>query len=90
MYYKGLNLLEFLSENGMTHGHINANSLGVTDSYTFTLSDFSILNMTPQLGTIPTNDEHNENELSKASVCIRGFIKATKSKKLQARLVDCE
>lgn len=59
LYYKGLNLLEFLSENGMTHGHINANSLGVTDSYTFTLSDFSILNMTPQLGTIPTNDEHN-------------------------------
>ena len=46
-YLKGLNLLEFLYENGMTHGHINANSLRITDTYNFTLSDFPIVNMTP-------------------------------------------
>ena len=46
-YLKGLKLLEFLYENGMTHGHINANSLRITDTYNFTLSDFPILNMTP-------------------------------------------
>ena len=47
LYYKGLSLLEFLYENGMSHGHINANSLRIGFDYTFTLSDFPISTVTP-------------------------------------------
>ena len=47
LYYKGLLLLEFLYDNGMTHGHINANSLRIADDFTFTLSDFPISTVTP-------------------------------------------
>lgn len=49
LYYKGLLLLEFLYDNGMSHGHINANSLRISDDYTFTLSDFPISTVTPGL-----------------------------------------
>ena len=47
--YKGLLLLEFLYDNGMSHGHISANSLRISDDYTFTLSDFPISTVTPGL-----------------------------------------
>lgn len=47
LYYKGLLLLEFLYDNGMTHGHINSNSLRISDDFTFTLSDFPISTVTP-------------------------------------------
>ena len=87
-YLKGLNLLEFLYENGMTHGHINANSLRITDTYNFTLSDFPIVNMTPQLALVDPNAEYDE--LSQITLRIRGLIKATKSKELQARLLAGE
>lgn len=56
LYYKGLILLEFLYDNGMTHGHINANSLRIDDDYTFTLSDFPISTVTPNFSSMSTQE----------------------------------
>jgi len=79
-----LNLLEFLYENGLTHGHINANSLRIADDYTFALSDFPISTVTPHLATM------SPDELTTASVGVRGFYKATVSDESQARLTAGE
>lgn len=56
LYYKGLLLLEFLYDNGMSHGHINANSLRISDDYTFTLSDFPISTVTKDLAKMTTEE----------------------------------
>ena len=57
LYYKGLQLLDFLYENGMSHGHINANSLRIEDDYTFTLSDFPISTVTPNFHTMTAEEQ---------------------------------
>ena len=46
LYYKGLLLREFLYDNGMTHGHISANTLCIGDDYQFTLADFPLSTVT--------------------------------------------
>ena len=56
LYYKGLLLLEFLYDNGMTHGHISANTLRIADDYTFTLSDFPISTVTPGFTDMSTEE----------------------------------
>ena len=56
LYYKGLNLLEFLYQNGMSHGHINANSLRIGFDYTFTLSDFPISTVTPNFSSMSSEE----------------------------------
>ena len=40
LYYQGLLLLEYLFHHGISHGHINAMTLRISDNYTFSLSDF--------------------------------------------------
>ena len=80
LYYKGLNLLEFLYENGMSHGHINANSLRIEDDYTFTLSDFPISTVTPNFSSLSTEEQ------SQATVKVRGFNKKTVSDVLKAKI----
>ena len=52
LYYKGILLLEFLYDNGMTHGHINANSLTIGDDYHFTLADFPLSTVTKAFATM--------------------------------------
>lgn len=42
LYYKALLLLEFLYDNGITHGHINAVNLRIADDFTFNLADFPL------------------------------------------------
>jgi hypothetical protein len=79
-----LNLLEFLYENGLTHGHINANSLRIGDDFTFTLSDFPLSTVTPNLATM------SPDELTTATVGVRGFYKTTASDDFQARLTAGE
>ena len=54
LYYKGLLLLEFLYDNGMSHGDINASSLRISDDYNFTLSDFPISTVTGNLARMNT------------------------------------
>ena len=56
LYYKGLSLLEFLYNNGMSHGHINANSLRIGFDYTFTLSDFPISTVTPNFSSMSAQE----------------------------------
>jgi hypothetical protein len=53
----------------MSHGHINANSLRISDDYTFTLSDFPISTVTPDLAKMTTVEQAN------AKVNARGFNK---------------
>ena len=62
-------MLEFLYDNGMTHGHINANSLRISDNYTFTLSDFPISTVTNGFAQLDTEDQ------AMAITPVRGFHK---------------
>ena len=80
LYYKGLCLLEFLYDNGMTHGHINANSLRISDDYTFTLSDFPISIVMPGYTRMTTEQQAD------TKVEVRGFNKRTVSDHLIAKL----
>ena len=80
LYYKGLLLLEFLYDNGMTHGHINANSLRIDDDYTFTLSDFPISTVTPNFANMGVAEQ------ATAMVEVRGFNKQTVSQDLRSKL----
>ena len=80
MYYKGLMLLEFLYDNGMTHGHINANSLRISDDYTFILGDFPISTVTPNYTTLSVEEQES------AKVQPRGFHKKTVSDHLRTRI----
>lgn len=80
LYYKGLLLLEFLFDNGVTHGHINANSLRISDEYTFTLSDLPISTVTAGLASITSEDQESK------KIKVRGFMKETASESLRQRL----
>jgi hypothetical protein len=80
LYYKGLLLLEFLYDNGMSHGHINANSLRITDDYTFTLSDFPLSTVTPDLASMTTDEQ------AQAQVQVRGLNKKTAAEELTTRI----
>lgn len=71
LYYKGLLLLEFLYDNGITHGQINANSLTISDDYTFTLSDFALSTR------ITGFAEMSQEEQEKKTTQVRGFNKHT-------------
>ena len=82
LYYKGLCLLEFLYDNGMTHGHINANSLRISDDYTFTLSDFPISIVMPGYTRMTTEQQAD------VKVEVRGFNKTTVSDNLIAKLTN--
>ena len=80
LYYKGLLLLEFLYDNGMSHGHINANSLRISDDYTFTLSDFPISTITPGFTKLSTDDQ------AASKLQVRGFNLKTTSDDLKEKL----
>lgn len=82
LYYKGILLLEFLYENGMTHGHINANSLRISDDYTFTLSDFPISTISPGFSALTATEQAD------TKVQIRGFNKKTIDETLVNRLTE--
>ena len=53
LYYQGLRLLEYLYDNGMSHGHINAKTLRISDSYTINLSDFLLSSCKPGFNKLP-------------------------------------
>ena len=53
LYYQGLRLLEHLYDNGISHGHISAKTLRISDSYTFSLSDFMLSNYMPTFKDLP-------------------------------------
>lgn len=74
LYYQGLRLLEFFYENGITHGHINAKTLRISDMYTFGLTDFLLSTCTPIYKTL------SEQEQTQVAIQARGFNKATVSK----------
>ena len=80
LYYKGLLLLEFLYDNGMTHGHINAGSLRISDDYTFILGDFPISTVTPNYTELSVEEQES------ARVQPRGFHKQTVSDHLRMRI----
>jgi hypothetical protein len=42
LYYKGLQLLKFLYEKGISHGNICSSTLRIADDYTFSLTDFQV------------------------------------------------
>lgn len=64
----------------MSHGHINANSLRISDDYTFTLSDFPISTVTNELAKMSV-EEQNE-----AKIHIRGVNKNTASDDFKNKL----
>ena len=53
LYYQGLRLLEYLYDNGISHSHINAKNLRISDSYTINLSDFLLSNCKPGFKELP-------------------------------------
>ena len=86
LYYKGLLLLEFLFDNGMTHGHINANSLTIADDFTFTLSDFPLSTVTKNFSNM------NEQQQQEVKTQVRGFNKHTVNEEVRqamTSLIDC-
>ena len=80
LYYKGLMLLEFLYDNGMVHQHINANSLRISEDYTFTLSDFPLSVVTAGFASMDKQEQED------VKVQVRGFNKQTVSKELGDQL----
>ncbi len=80
LYYKGLMLLEFLYDNGMVHQHINANSLRISEDYTFTLSDFPLSVVTAGFAELDVTAQ------AQVKVQVRGFNKETVSKELGDQL----
>ena len=52
LYYKGLLLLEHLYDSGVTHSHINANSLRITDEDTYALGDLPLSTVTQSLASL--------------------------------------
>jgi len=47
LYYQGLLLLEFMYKNGISHGHISASTLRISEDYSFSLADFAISTFVP-------------------------------------------
>ena len=80
LYYKGLLLLEFLFDNGMTHGHINANSLTIADDYTFTLSDFPLSTVTKDFNAM------NQDQQQVVKTQVRGFNKHTVNEEVKQKM----
>jgi hypothetical protein len=67
-------LLEYFYNSGISHGHINALTLKISDNYTFSLSHFELATCTPRFKNL------SEQAQAKISVQVRGFNKATVSK----------
>ena len=82
LYYKGILLLEFLYDNGMSHGDINASSLRISDDYNFTLSEFPISTQTINLTKMNTQQQ------ASAKTQVRGYNKQTSSEELRGKLRD--
>lgn len=80
MFIKGVHLLEFLFENGMSHGQINANSLSISDAYMFTLSDFPLSVVTKNFGHLSPHEQDN------FKLEVRGFNTITVSEDLAEQL----
>ena len=74
--------MEFLYTNGLTHGHISANSLRITDNYAFALGDFMI--STTHCSVDGSSAEADGSESSFSGV--RGVISATASDFLKTYL----